>query len=30
MSRIGHGVHLAQDIETLHWVRDHGIVVERC
>jgi len=30
VSRIGHGVHLAQDIETLHWVRDHGVVVECC
>lgn len=30
VSRIGHGVHIAQDIETLHWVRDHGIVIECC
>jgi adenosine deaminase len=30
VSRIGHGVQLARDIESLHWVRDHGVVVECC
>ena len=30
MSRIGHGAHLADDEDSLHWVRDHGIVVECC
>jgi adenosine deaminase len=29
-TRIGHGVHLAQDADSLAWVRDHGIVVECC
>ena len=30
VSRIGHGAHLAGDDESLHWVRDHGVVVECC
>jgi len=30
VSRIGHGTHLAEDAESLQWVRDHGIVVECC
>jgi adenosine deaminase len=30
VTRIGHGAHLAEDIESLHWVRDHGVVVECC
>jgi len=30
VSRIGHGVHLAQDMESLRWIRDHGVVVECC
>ena len=30
VSRIGHGAHLAEDIESLQWVRDHGVVVECC
>jgi len=30
VSRIGHGAHLAEDDESLRWVRDHGIVVECC
>jgi adenosine deaminase len=30
VSRIGHGAHLAEDQESLQWVRDHGIVVECC
>jgi adenosine deaminase len=30
VSRIGHGAHLAQDPESLQWVRDRGIVVECC
>jgi adenosine deaminase len=29
-SRIGHGAHLAQDHESLKWVRDRGVVVECC
>jgi adenosine deaminase len=28
--RIGHGAHLAEDHESLRWVRDQGIVVECC
>jgi adenosine deaminase len=30
VSRIGHGAHLAEDNESLRWVRDRGIVVECC
>lgn len=30
VSRIGHGTHLAEDDESLQWVRDQGIVVECC
>jgi adenosine deaminase len=30
VTRIGHGAHLAEDIDALHWVRDHGVVVECC
>jgi adenosine deaminase len=30
VSRIGHGAHLAEDLESLRWVRDRGIVVECC
>jgi len=30
VSRIGHGAHLAEDDESLKWVRDHGVVVECC
>jgi adenosine deaminase len=30
VSRIGHGAHLAEDDESLRWVRDQGIVVECC
>jgi adenosine deaminase len=30
VTRIGHGVQLARDAEALHWVRDHGVVVECC
>ncbi len=30
VTRIGHGAHLAEDDESLRWVRDHGIVVECC
>jgi adenosine deaminase len=30
VSRIGHGAHLAEDADSLRWVRDHGIVVECC
>lgn len=30
VSRIGHGVYLAEDRDSLHWVRDHGVVVECC
>lgn len=30
VSRIGHGTHLAEDDESLQWVRDRGIVVECC
>jgi adenosine deaminase len=30
VSRIGHGAHLAEDIDSLRWVRDHGVVVECC
>lgn len=30
VTRIGHGAHLAGDIESLQWVRDRGVVVECC
>jgi adenosine deaminase len=30
VSRIGHGARLADDVDALGWVRDHGIVVECC
>jgi adenosine deaminase len=30
VNRIGHGAHLAEDDESLRWVRDRGIVVECC
>jgi adenosine deaminase len=30
VSRIGHGAHLAEDMDALRWVRDHGVVVECC
>jgi adenosine deaminase len=30
VTRIGHGAHLAEDIESLQWVRDRGVVVECC
>jgi adenosine deaminase len=30
VSRIGHGAHLAEDGESLRWVRDRGIIVECC
>jgi adenosine deaminase len=30
VSRIGHGAHLAGDMDALRWVRDHGVVVECC
>ncbi len=30
VTRIGHGAHLAEDGESLRWVRDHGVVVECC
>jgi len=30
VTRIGHGAHLAEDEESLRWVRDHGVVVECC
>jgi adenosine deaminase len=30
VTRIGHGAHLAEDLESLHWVRDRGVVVECC
>jgi adenosine deaminase len=30
VSRIGHGAHLAEDLESLRLVRDRGIVVECC
>jgi adenosine deaminase len=30
VSRIGHGAHLADDDESLRWMRDHGVVVECC
>jgi adenosine deaminase len=30
VSRIGHGAHLAGDLDALRWVRDHGVVVECC
>jgi len=30
VSRIGHGAHLAEDHDSLQWVRDRGVVVECC
>lgn len=30
VTRIGHGAHLAEDSDSLRWVRDHGVVVECC
>jgi adenosine deaminase len=30
VTRIGHGAHLAEDIESLQWVRDRGVVIECC
>ena len=30
VTRIGHGAHLAEDYESLQWVRDRGVVVECC
>jgi len=30
VTRIGHGAHLAEDDESLRWVRDRGVVVECC
>jgi adenosine deaminase len=30
VTRIGHGAHLAEDHESLQWVRDRGVVVECC
>jgi adenosine deaminase len=30
VSRIGHGAHLAEDMDALRWVRDRGVVVECC
>ncbi|HLJ24479.1 MAG TPA: adenosine deaminase [Candidatus Acidoferrales bacterium] len=30
VSRIGHGAHLAEDSDSLRWVRDHGVAVECC
>ena len=30
VTRIGHGAHLAEDNESLQWVRDRGVVVECC
>lgn len=30
VTRIGHGAHLAEDLESLKWVRDRGVVVECC
>lgn len=30
VTRIGHGAHLAEDSDSLHWVRDRGVVVECC
>jgi adenosine deaminase len=30
VTRIGHGTHLADDLDSLHWVSDHGVVVECC
>jgi adenosine deaminase len=30
VTRIGHGAHLAEDIASLRWVRDRGVVVECC
>ncbi len=30
VTRIGHGAHLAEDLDALRWVRDHGVVVECC
>jgi adenosine deaminase len=30
VTRIGHGAHLAEDDDSLRWVRDQGVVVECC
>ena len=30
VNRIGHGAHLAEDSESLEWVREHGVIVECC
>ena len=30
VTRVGHGAHLAEDIDSLRWVRDRGVVVECC
>jgi adenosine deaminase len=30
VTRIGHGAHLAEDIDSLRWVRDRGVIVECC
>lgn len=30
VTRIGHGAHLAEDADSLRWVRDRGVVIECC
>ena len=30
VTRIGHGAHLAEDAQSLQWIRDRGVVVECC
>ncbi|WP_072689999.1 hypothetical protein [Rhodococcus marinonascens] len=30
ITRIGHGVHIAQDPEIMSWLGDRGIVIECC